>query len=310
MKQIGIISSDFNVEGISSPHSYETKAILLAISAVGMMPIVINPEFTTYGLVNNIGFAAYRSQEGSCNRVDDLSAILVRRTRGMAGRIVDFCQYSQIFSESINVSDSVKSLIGAVSKSYSAAVRSAVVNQPDTYFIVSVEDLPNDILYPVISKPLYGAGGHGVVLCEDRSQLEKALKKVSEYSGHMNIVQERIKIAREFRVLVVGGEPVGCVEKGPPSSGAARNAMFTGAFKSYSGSNLDRVNALACEATQAMGYDICGVDILDSDSGLYVLECNRSPQFMAFDSALRDNTCFDTSIAANAIARFLRKSVD
>lgn len=298
-----LLNADFSSAAAAALKEYENSKIISALKKAGANVHAVSPTDTFFGTTNNHGYTYLRSTSGIQLSSNNTDAILVRRTKGLANRILEFCMYSRANNPSIVISDPISSLGNAISKVYSTALRIGGIRQPDTYFFSRVSDLPANIPLPVVYKPIFGRGGVGIVLCKTLEEISKEVKKYPKNDSDIHMVQEYIPIKREFRALVVGDQVVGCVEKPPPKKGIARNSAYVSGFKKYDGELLSDLIKTALRATHTMEYDICGVDLVEGDDGIYVLECNRSPQFQSFDIALECKP--GTSIAAISIADFL-----
>jgi ribosomal protein S6--L-glutamate ligase len=129
---------------------------------------------------------------------------------------------------------------------------------------------------PLIIKLLEGTQGLGVVLAET----EKASKSVIEAFHGLKariIVQEFIKEAKaaDIRAFVINGEVVGAIKR-QGKEGEFRSNIHRGGSATLI--KLKRAEkAAAVKAASAMGLDIAGVDMLQSDRGPLILEVNSSP---------------------------------
>lgn len=95
------------------------------------------------------------------------------------------------------------------------------------------------------------------------------------------MIQEKINIKNEYRVLVLNGKSLGCVKK--ISNKVAKNAD-QGAY--FEKAENKKIEELAQKVAKIQKLFFAGVDIIENEDGkLYVLECNRNPQFRAFEEA-------------------------
>lgn len=129
---------------------------------------------------------------------------------------------------------------------------------------------------PLIIKLLEGTQGIGVVLAETN----KAAKSVIQafYGLNANIlVQEFIKEAKgaDVRVFVVGGKVVAAMKRQGLEGDFRSNLHQGGSATKISLTKAERKTAL--EAAKAMGLNVCGVDMLQSERGPLLMEVNSSP---------------------------------
>ncbi len=129
---------------------------------------------------------------------------------------------------------------------------------------------------PVVIKLLEGTQGIGVVLGETTLSAKSVIEAF--HGANVNIlVQEFIKEAgaRDIRAFVVGRKVVAAMER-RGAEGEFRSNLHRGG----TGVRVDITAAeksMALKATQAMGLNVAGVDMLRSSQGPVVVEVNSSP---------------------------------
>lgn len=140
--------------------------------------------------------------------------------------------------------------------------------------------------FPMVVKDRMGSFGQQVRLAQDIGSLR------AMFSGPYvpRIVQRYIECsATDIRVEVVGGDAVAAVERHGPPGDFRSNTTIGGRMSRYD-PTPEEVN-LALEASQAVGADFCGVDIIRSPEGPVVCEVNSN----AHIRNLRDCTGRDVS---------------
>ena len=155
----------------------------------------------------------------------------------------------------------------------------ARVGIPKTVFSKStsaVDDLIDLIGVPMIIKVARGSQGNGVVLAETR----KAAKSVVQafYVENVSILlQEFIEEAggADIRAFVVGNRVVASYKRQSLDDDFRSNIHQGGSGTPVSLTDEERRTAL--KAAKAMGLQICGVDLIQSERGPLVLEVNSSP---------------------------------
>ena len=125
----------------------------------------------------------------------------------------------------------------------------------------------------VVVKPLFGAMGSGIVRVEDRDLAHRVFRAL-ELERTVYYVQRTIASAgrRDLRVLVVGGQIAGAMERVADSwrANIARGARPHAVVLS------EAERSLALSATAALGADVAGVDLLVTpDEETVVLEGQR-----------------------------------
>jgi RimK family alpha-L-glutamate ligase len=134
----------------------------------------------------------------------------------------------------------------------------------------------------VVVKPLFGAMGNGIVRIEDRDLAHRVFRAL-ELERTVYYVQQTIAPAgrRDLRVLVLGGEIAGAMERTTDSwraniarGGRPRAVRLT-----------DEQRALAIAAAAAVEADVAGVDMLVVPDGeIVVVEVNGIPGWQALQS--------------------------
>jgi len=134
----------------------------------------------------------------------------------------------------------------------------------------------------VVVKPLFGAMGNGIVRIEDRDLAHRVFRAL-ELERTVYYVQQTVAPAgrRDLRVLVLGGEIAGAMERTTDSwraniarGGRPRAVRLT-----------DEQRALAIAAAGAVEADVAGVDMLVVPDGeILVVEVNGIPGWQALQS--------------------------
>jgi tetrahydromethanopterin:alpha-L-glutamate ligase len=134
-----------------------------------------------------------------------------------------------------------------------------------------------------VSKPLFGYKGIDVVLLT--SSDIPAMKEIIEGKGIIYL-QEFVKtrIFRDIRAFVVDGKLAGAIYRvAMPGEWISNLARGGRAEPCPVTEELERLSLLAAKA---VGADYCGVDLLESDVGLMVIEVNGTPSGRGIHSAL------------------------
>jgi ribosomal protein S6--L-glutamate ligase/gamma-F420-2:alpha-L-glutamate ligase len=117
--------------------------------------------------------------------------------------------------------------------------------------------------FPMIVKEAFGSFGEQVYLIENKAEL---LAKVNDIQGKAFLFQEFItsSYGRDIRLHVVGDHVVAAMER--QSAGDFRaNITAGGTMSAYTPTDLE--TKLAITATQAIGADFAGVDLLYGPKG-------------------------------------------
>jgi len=168
-----------------------------------------------------------------------------------------------------------------------ALLERAGVPVPETHLLsspVSDEDVRaafDAVGAPAVVKPNSASSGRGATLAHDPdtatgvADLFGVVHESSLVRDRTFVVQEYVEDARDYRVMVFGGEYVGAVERSAP--GWKKN-VHAGA-EAHGVTPPDGVVSLAEDAARALGIDFCGVDVLSQEGGDFsvVNEVNARP---------------------------------
>ena len=137
---------------------------------------------------------------------------------------------------------------------------------------------------PVVIKLLEGTQGIGVVLGETT----KAAESIIQAFGGVNtniLVQQFVKEANgeDIRCLVVGEKVVAAMIRKGKEGDFRSNLHRGGSAEAVKITPKER--ATAVKAANTMGLNVCGVDMLRSNSGPVVMEVNSSPGLEGVEKA-------------------------
>lgn len=126
----------------------------------------------------------------------------------------------------------------------------------------------------VVLKPLYGKGGEGIILLEaDEQMFDKKLEEFLSNEYEPIMVQEYLPIVKkgDKRIILINGEPVGCLNR-VPAEGEFRSNLGVGGLPELS--ELSSRDIEICERIRKtlIDYDLyfVGIDVI----GEYLTEIN------------------------------------
>ena len=162
------------------------------------------------------------------------------------------------------------------------------VGLPTTSFAHSIQDV-NGLLdvvggTPVVVKLLEGTQGLGVVLAETKKAAESVIGAFRQLDANI-LVQQYIKEAggSDIRAFVVGGKVVAAMRRRGAPGDFRSNLHRGGSAESIKLSPSERSTAV--RAAKALGLNVAGVDLLQSEDGPMVLEVNSSPGLEGIEGA-------------------------
>lgn len=162
------------------------------------------------------------------------------------------------------------------------------IDLPRTIFVRRPSELSTAIErvggFPVMLKLLSGTQGIGVMIAHNMPSIESTLDTLWSL-GQDILIQECIEesLGRDVRVFVVGDQVVGAMRR-QARIGEFRSNIHRGGV----GSPIDLTDEfkeLSLKAARAIGLEIAGVDLLESNQGPKVIEVNSSPGFEGLEMA-------------------------
>jgi RimK family alpha-L-glutamate ligase len=113
------------------------------------------------------------------------------------------------------------------------------------------------------------------------------------------LIQEYVNhdAGSDIRVIVVGGRILGAMKRSAQLGRFRANVHQGAKVEEYPVS--DELAWISLQATEVMGLDIAGVDLVESPEGYAVIEVNSAPGFEGFEKATGRNV-------ASELLRYIR----
>jgi len=141
--------------------------------------------------------------------------------------------------------------------------------------------------YPFVLKWEYGFGSKDVFLVHDSEELNRI--KLLHPEGEW-LAQEYIEATCEYEVYVVGYRAIPTLLSFPTKDGFKADVHHHTVVNDGEERKLyEEIKNIAERAARAMGRELAKVDILESNGRLYILEVNRSPGLVSFQSLMGYN---------------------
>jgi len=139
-----------------------------------------------------------------------------------------------------------------------------------------------------VFKPMSGKGGIGIVITKEKSTAGDVLSFFA-LNNKVAIFQKYIKNKKDMRIIVVGDEIIGGIER-IAKKGMHKNGISIGG-KAVAFKVNDELKEIAIKASNAVKCKISGVDIIEDEeekgSKYKILEVNCSPGFDGFQKATK-----------------------
>ncbi len=142
--------------------------------------------------------------------------------------------------------------------------------------------------FPFIRKPNLGAKGRGVKLITDQKSLNLFIKQSSLEKIQKSVWQNFIPNGGDYRVLVVGGRPIGAIKRMGKKGSFLNNVSQGGQALPVEDERLKmEMFKIASQVSAVFNLGFCGVDIIQDKhtKELFFLELNTVPQWEGFQKA-------------------------
>lgn len=175
------------------------------------------------------------------------------------------------------------------------------IPMPQTYLSAtskSAKKILEKINYPVIMKFPSGTQGKGVMFAESYAAASSMLDALTALRQPF-LIQEYVETGgTDVRAIVAGDRVVAAMQR-IAGTGEKRANLHAGG-KGIPFKVDAHMQKVAVNAAQALGADVCGVDLLEGVKGPVVIEANVSPGLQGITAATK------TDVAAR-IAKFLHQ---
>lgn len=265
--------------------SWHSRGLIEALAARGHEVLAVAAT-RLRSQIDEHGDAHVLGPDGT--RLDELDLLIVRGLpRGSLEQVIFRMDALHVLAErGVRCVNTPRAIERTIDKSWASALLAhASVPTPATLVCERYEDAMQafaELGGDVVVKPLFGAMGQGIVRVEDRDVAHRAFRAL-ELERAVYYVQRTIAppVRRDLRVLAVGGEVAGAMERATDSwraniaRGARPRAVALG----------DPERELALAAAAAVEADIAGVDLLIGPDGeRFVVEVNGIPGWQALQS--------------------------
>jgi tetrahydromethanopterin:alpha-L-glutamate ligase len=127
-----------------------------------------------------------------------------------------------------------------------------------------------------IAKPIFGSQGKGILkLDASQPDLKPKLATLLKDRGVLYLQEFVPNPGRDIRVFVVGKEALGAIYRVSQQDSFISNLSQGGT--PHKCELTEEIEQLAIRATKAVGADFAGVDLIESEDGLVLLEVNATP---------------------------------
>ncbi|MDY6770095.1 MAG: RimK family alpha-L-glutamate ligase [Candidatus Nanohaloarchaea archaeon] len=149
---------------------------------------------------------------------------------------------------------------------------------PRSAYVLSTEETERsaeDFGYPVVLKLISGYGGEGVMRASNASDLGPFVDTLTLFEQDVCLQEFVEHPGEDVRVIVIGDETY-TYKRVAGGEEEWRSNISQGADREEYDAP-EEVREAAVTAARLAGFDICGVDIIQTEEAMYVIELNMSP---------------------------------
>jgi tetrahydromethanopterin:alpha-L-glutamate ligase len=266
--KIGVVLTD--------PEDWTALAFVRNLEERGAKPVPLNLS-TLSASVSTTDFSVFNADLTDV----ELDAIIVRDV----GISLSLEQISfkfdllREFENSVPVMNSSEAIQNAANKFFSFYLfKRAHLPIPRTMITSGLDVALNAIerFGTVVAKPIFGSQGEGMLKLESsQPDLGPKLTALLKERGVLYLQEFVPNPGRDIRVFVVGNEAVGAIYR------VSLNGSFVSNLSQGGTPVMCELTAemqeLAVRATKTVGADFAGVDLIEGEEGLFVLEINATP---------------------------------
>lgn len=172
---------------------------------------------------------------------------------------------------------------------------------PETHLALkrsTLEEVLEEMEYPVVLKLLYGSHGAGVMFADSKPSALSIIDALERFKEPIFVEEYIESKGQDIRAYVVGGKVFASMKRIAREGERRSNIGMGGKGVAYTLSEKEK--KLAEKAAKALGMKICGIDIMRSPRGPVVIETNVNAEFKGLEEATGKNV-------ARAIVNYVRE---
>ncbi len=161
------------------------------------------------------------------------------------------------------------------------ALKEAGIPVPKTYLAYSrdvLEKLAKRMKYPVVLKLIYGSLGRGVMFADSLESAKSIMDALERFRQPIFLEEYVENPGEDIRAFVLGDKVLAAEKRVAPKRERRTNIGIGG--KGVAIKKLDpEIEDIAVRASHALGMEISGIDIIESEKGPVVIEANVNVHF-------------------------------
>jgi len=255
---------------LSTHNSKETKAILNAVRAFGHEPVWIRNENIRSQIRGN-----------SIEKTPSIDVLINRQLLTKSEKPLEELQLADIFAENVPVLNHPADVSVAIHK-FRAELKLARAGLPvpDAYYARSHQTLEewSEALAPLAThKQTIGTNGRAMSVVSADDPISPTIR--NRQSFLQEFLDTGAKRPSDIRVYVVGDRVIGAMRRYAPEGEWRTNVAIGGEPEDVTDEIGDELRELSVAASDVLGLDVAGVDLISTGGDWKILEVNATAGF-------------------------------
>ncbi|MCL9814956.1 RimK family alpha-L-glutamate ligase [Natranaeroarchaeum aerophilus] len=270
------MDNDLTVGVLSLHNSKETKAILNAVDDLGYGTEWLRAENTSVSI------------DGSAVSIEpDVDVVTNRLLLSNTPQPCEELGIANVFKETRPMLNTPEATMTAMHKFAAATtLADAGVPVPDALLALGSDTLTRrreEFGVEAVYKTSIGTHGGGTWKVGPEESVNAMVG--NRYAFLQDLIERDGEKHRDLRVYVVGDEIIGAMHRYAPEGDWRTNVSLGGDVRDATDQLTSEIREIVRTATDAIGLDYAGVDLIEGADGWYVLEVNPTAGFKGFFEA-------------------------
>ena len=270
------MDDDLTVGVLSLHNSKETKAILNAVEDLGYGTEWLRAENTSVSI-----------DGGAVSIEPDVDVVTNRLLLSNTPQPCEELGIANVFAETRPMLNTPAATMTAMHKFAAATtLADAGVPVPDALLALGSDTLTRrreEFGGEAVYKTSIGTHGGGTWKVGPEESVNAMVG--NRYAFLQDLIERDGEKHRDLRVYVVGDEIIGAMHRYAPEGDWRTNVSLGGDVRDATEQLTDEIRDIVRTATDAIGLDYAGIDLIEGEDGWYVLEVNPTAGFKGFFEA-------------------------
>lgn len=170
------------------------------------------------------------------------------------------------------------------------ALKEANLPVPETYLATSrqaLENILDEMRFPVVMKLLYGSLGKGVMFADSKESAVSLMDTLERFREPIFLEEYVPNPGEDIRAFVLGNDILAAMKRKAKRDERRANIGIGGTGKAIKANS--KIRDLATKAANVLGMSIAGIDLIKGPKGLVIIEANVNVHFEGLENATEIN---------------------